>query len=57
VIEAIDTHKIADVSQLLSVVASLKPGAAAHFTINRKSQKVELEVTPGVRPKPKATPR
>ncbi|RFO97955.1 2-alkenal reductase [Rhodoferax lacus] len=57
VIEAIGERKIADVTQLLSVVASLKPGTAARFTINRKSQKVELDVTPGVRPKPKAAPR
>jgi Do/DeqQ family serine protease len=56
VIEAIGERKISDVTQLLSVVASLKPGTAAHFTINRKSQKVELDVTPGVRPKPKAPP-
>ena len=54
VIEAIGDRKISDVTQLLSVVASLKPGSAAHFTIDRKSQKVELDVTPGVRPKPKA---
>ena len=57
VIEAIGDRKIADVTQLLSVVASLKPGTSAHFTINRKSEKVELEVTPGVRPKPKAAPQ
>jgi Do/DeqQ family serine protease len=56
VIEAIGERKIADVTQLLSVVAALKPGTATHFTINRKSEKVELEVTPGVRPKPKAQP-
>ena len=56
VIETIGGRKIADVTQLLAVVASLKPGTAAHFTINRKSEKVELDVTPGVRPKPKAQP-
>ncbi len=54
VIEAIGERKISDVTQLLAIVASLKPGSAAHFTINRKSQKLELDVTPGVRPKPKA---
>ena len=54
VIEAIGERKISDVTQLLSVVASLKPGTAAHFTIHRKSQTVELDVTPGVRPRPKA---
>jgi S1-C subfamily serine protease len=57
VIEAIGERKIGDVTQLLSVVAALKPGTAAHFTIDRKNQKMELEVTPGVRPKPKAQPR
>jgi len=54
VIERIGERKISDVTQLLSVVASLKPGTAAHFTIDRKNQKVELDVTPGVRPRPKA---
>ncbi len=57
VIEAIGDRKIKDVTQLLSVVASLKPGSSAHFTIDRKSQKVELDVTPGVRPKPKTPAR
>jgi Do/DeqQ family serine protease len=57
VIEAIGERKIGDVTQLLAVVSSLKPGTAAHFTIDRKSQKMELEVTPGERPKPKAQKR
>jgi Do/DeqQ family serine protease len=56
VIERIGERKISDVTQLLSVVASLKPGVAAHFTVSRKNQQVELDVTPGVRPKPKAAP-
>jgi serine protease DegQ len=57
VIVSIADKPIADVTQLLSVVASLKPGTAAAFTVERKNQKVELNVTPGVRPKPKAAPR
>jgi len=57
VIERIGDRPIADVTQLLSVVAGLKPGSATHFTINRKSQTMELEVTPGVRPKPKLAPQ
>jgi Do/DeqQ family serine protease len=57
VIERIGERKISDVAQLLSVVASLKPGVAAHFTVNRKNQQLALDVTPGVRPKPKAPPR
>ncbi|MDR7305665.1 trypsin-like peptidase domain-containing protein [Rhodoferax saidenbachensis] len=56
VIVSIADRPIADVTQLLSVVASLKPGTAAPFTIERKNQKVQLNVTPGVRPKPKAAP-
>lgn len=57
VIESIGERKIRDVTQLLSVVASLKPGVATNFTIVRKNQKLELDVTPGVRPKPKTPPR
>lgn len=56
VILSIADRPIADVTQLLSVVASLKPGTSAAFTIERKNQKVQLNVTPGVRPKPKAAP-
>jgi Do/DeqQ family serine protease len=54
VIESVGERKIADVTQLLSVVASLKPGVAAHFGIKRKNEQLQLDVTPGVRPKPKA---
>jgi len=57
VIVSIADKPIGDVTQLLSIVASLKPGAPASFTIERKNQKMELNVTPGVRPKPKAAVR
>jgi S1-C subfamily serine protease len=57
VIEAIGDRKISDVAQLLTMVASLKPGPAANFTIERKNQKLQLDVTPGVRPKPKTPAR
>jgi serine protease DegQ len=57
VIERVGDRNIKDVTQLLAVVASLKPGVAARFTIDRKGQKTELDVTPGLRPKPKAPPR
>nr|WP_295776306.1 trypsin-like peptidase domain-containing protein [Rhodoferax sp.] len=45
---------VVDVAHLLSAVASLKPGAAARFALERKNQPLELDVTPGVRPKPRA---
>jgi Do/DeqQ family serine protease len=54
VIISIAERPIPDVTQLLSAVAGLKPGASARFTIERKNKQLELDVTPGVRPKPKA---
>jgi S1-C subfamily serine protease len=57
IIVSIDDKAVPDVNQLLARVASLKPGNAAHFVIERKNQKMELNVTPGVRPKPRASER
>ena len=57
VIVSIADKPIGNVTQLLSVVASLKPGTAAAFTIERKNQTIELNVTPGVRPRPRAAVR
>jgi S1-C subfamily serine protease len=57
VIESVGERKVSDVTQLLAAVASLKPGTAVPFTVNRKSQELILTVTPGVRPKPKAPQR
>jgi serine protease DegQ len=48
---------VANVSGLLSAVASLKPGAAAKFTLLRRDDKLDLQVTPGLRPKPRAPQR
>jgi len=42
-----------DVSELLSQVAALKPGAASKFSLLRQDKLMELEVVPGVRPKPR----
>jgi len=52
VIESVGDKKIADVSQLLSAVAALKPGTGASFAIVRKDQRLAINVVPGVRPKP-----
>ncbi|MBK8073275.1 MAG: trypsin-like peptidase domain-containing protein [Ramlibacter sp.] len=43
----------ASVSGLLSSVAALPPGKPAAFTIQRKDEKLELQVTPGRRPAPR----
>jgi S1-C subfamily serine protease len=41
------------VSELLTQVASLKPGSATPFDVQRADGKTQLQVTPGVRPKPR----
>jgi serine protease DegQ len=44
---------IGNVSELLSSVAALKPGAASTFEVLRQDDTVRLDVTPGVRPAPR----
>ena len=43
---------VTNVSELLSSVAALKPGTASRFSLLRRDEKVELNVTPAMRPKP-----
>jgi serine protease DegQ len=57
VIVRISDKPVTDVVQLLAAVASLKPGTAAVFGISRKGQTQDLNVVPGVRPRPKAPVR
>jgi S1-C subfamily serine protease len=57
VILTIASKKVADVTQLLTAVAALKPGEPTQFVIQRKNQSMELDVTPGARPRPKAVER
>jgi hypothetical protein len=45
---------VRNVPELLSRVAGLKPGEAAPFEILRQDQKLQINVSPGVRPKPRA---
>ena len=52
VIVRIGEQSVQDVSQLLSLVAALKPGVPAHFAIERKNQALDLQITPGKRPRP-----
>jgi Do/DeqQ family serine protease len=44
---------VSTVGELLTGVAGLKPGAAAKFRVQRRDETLELNVTPGKRPKPK----
>jgi Do/DeqQ family serine protease len=57
VITKIAGQPVTDVTQLLSQVAELKPGSPARFSIERKNQHLELNVTPGTRPRPRVAPR
>ncbi len=53
VITSVGGRDVANVSELLTRVAGLKPGSASKFSVQRQSEKLELEVTAGVRPKPR----
>jgi Do/DeqQ family serine protease len=44
---------VRDVSELLALVAALKPGTPAKFGLQRQNKPAEIEVVPGVRPKPR----
>lgn len=57
VISRIADQPIGNVSELLTQVASLKPGVAAKFVVLRRDQKIEIEVKPGLRPKPRRISR
>jgi Do/DeqQ family serine protease len=57
VITGVASKKVGTVSELLSTVAALKPGTPARFSLLRRDEKVELDVTPGLRPKPRAAAR
>jgi S1-C subfamily serine protease len=48
---------IANVSELLSNVAALKPSVPVKFSVLRQNDKVDLDVSPGVRPKPRRVER
>ena len=53
VILSVANKPVSNVSELLSGVANLKPGAPSKFKLLRRDEKVEVDVTPGVRPKPR----
>jgi Do/DeqQ family serine protease len=57
VILKIAGQPVSDVTQLLSQVASLRPGSPARFSIERRNQPTELDVVPGMRPRPRINPK
>jgi serine protease DegQ len=52
VIVEVASKQIGNVSELLSSVAALKPGIAAKFRVLRRDESLDLNVTPGLRPRP-----
>jgi serine protease DegQ len=57
VITSVAGQPVRNVSELLSVVASLRPGSAADFKVLRRESVVDIKVTPGTRPRPRQSPR
>lgn len=57
VIVRVDGKNVANVSELLTAVAALKPGAASPFVVQRGDKMVELNISPGVRPQPQRNVR
>ncbi len=57
IITAVAGQPAGNVAELLSRVAALKPGSASKFSVLRKDEKLDLNVTPGVRPKPRKGPQ
>lgn len=53
VVTEVAGKNVTNVSELLSNVAALKPGAPAQFKVQRRDDSVDLTVTPGKRPKPR----
>jgi S1-C subfamily serine protease len=52
VIVEVGGKQIGNVSELLTQVAALKPGEAARFRVLRRGDHIEVDVTPGLRPRP-----
>jgi serine protease DegQ len=51
VITGVGEKNVGNVQELLTSVAGLKPGNASRFKLQRGADKMELDVTPGLRPK------
>ena len=47
---SVDDKPVADTTQMLNLIAQLKPGASAKMTVLRKSRETTLEVVVGQRP-------
>ncbi|MBP8285748.1 MAG: trypsin-like peptidase domain-containing protein [Rhodoferax sp.] len=57
VVNAVAGEAVHNVAELLTAVAALKPGTSSAFDVQRGSSHVSLQITPGVRPKPRQRPQ
>jgi serine protease DegQ len=57
VIVKVADNPVGSVTELLARVAALQPGTAANFELLRGTQNLTVQVTPGVRPRPRAVQR
>ncbi|MBU6502877.1 MAG: trypsin-like serine protease [Burkholderiaceae bacterium] len=57
VIVSVAGKPIGNVGELLTSVSALKPGVPVKFTLLRQRVQVDIDVTPGLRPKPPPTDR
>jgi S1-C subfamily serine protease len=57
VLLAVEGQQVKSVAELLARVSALKPGQAAHVTVLRQTDQIDLTVTPGQRPKAKVPSR
>ena len=53
VILSVAGQPVGNMAELLGRVAGLKPGTASKFTLLRREKTLEIDVTPGTRPKPR----
>ena len=51
IITSVGGQSVGTVPELLSKVAALKPGTASKFSLIRRNDKVDVDVTPDIRPK------
>ena len=57
VITQVADRPVTNVAELLTAVAALKPGTAATFSLQRQSSKLDVQLTPGLRPKARTIQR
>jgi serine protease DegQ len=53
ILVAVDGKPVADTTDMLNLIAQLKPGSKSKMTVRRKNQESTLDVVVGKRPKPK----